>query len=147
MAVRTKLSADKALLYSLVIEDCAIVTDKVVKRYGSWLHAEVFPPARPTKVKAFAVDGHEKVLQKLCAADTGKRSGRPRDDGSIKPFTNGWFMLTDPDPGRILSVCQMLEPENNAIALYPHVDLLFQRDCPFADGWIDRCESLSCLHT
>ena len=49
-----------------------------------------------------------------------------------KPHLNGWFMITDPSNGRILSVEVMSEPENNAVKIaaiekilhiYPNVDL------------------------
>lgn len=58
-----------------------------------------------------------KVLMKVssdCASS--KRAGRPSSKkNNIKPYANGWFMLTEPNSGRILSVEIMRSPENNEV--------------------------------
>ena len=86
------------------------------------------------EVTAFAGDGNSKVMMKVCEGSAqAKRSGRPSQRKTKpKPHLNGWFMITDPSNGRILSVEVMSEPENNAVKIaaikkilhiYPNVDL------------------------
>ena len=62
------------------------------------------------------MDGNEKILVKCGATEAPlKRAGRPpaRNGDKRKPFSNGWFMFTDPSNGRILSIEYMHEPECN----------------------------------
>ena len=62
------------------------------------------------------MDGNEKILVKWGATEApSKRAGRPtaRNGDKRKPFSNGWFMVTDPSNGRILSIEYMHEPECN----------------------------------
>ena len=70
-----------------------------------------------------------------------RRSGAPRLQGRVKPFANGWFMFVAPSSGRILSVSQMIEPENNQVVkdglvkilpMYKNVDcLIYDRACSY----------------
>jgi hypothetical protein len=115
MAASTGKASDKRLAQNIVIGD--ELTDEMIQAYDSWLHAKVFVPKRTGTVKALAIDGHEKVMLKLCASeDPPPRVGRPRKDAAPKLFSNGWFMMTDPACGRILSVEPMAGPENNDVA-------------------------------
>jgi hypothetical protein len=105
------------------------------------LHEKKFSPSQRSQVTAICIDGHEKVLQRLCETDgpPPMRAGRPHADGTTKMFTNGWFMASDPGSGRVLSVEPMSQPENNEVAiktlekvihLYPKVHLvIFDRAC------------------
>ena len=62
-----------------------------------------------------------------------KRAGRPpQNKESPKPYNNGWFVICDPKSGKIVSVEEMQEPENNEVKLdclqkvihkYKNVDL------------------------
>ena len=100
------------------------VTEKHVELYSDFLHKDIYPPDDPSKVKEMVMDGHEKVLQRICKGDPlpMKRSGAPRKSGKNKPFNNGWFMLVEPR-GNILSLEQQFEPENvnNAINVVERV--------------------------
>ncbi|CAE8711661.1 unnamed protein product [Polarella glacialis] len=82
-----------------------------------------------------------KIGSEVCAGAPSpkKRGGRPSTKRTKqKPYTNGWFMLSDPSDGRILSVVQQFEPENNAVvfeAIGKVIDTY-----PECDGFImDRC--------
>lgn len=112
----------------------------------SYVHARVFPPQDPATVDTLSMDGHEKVLVRVCSGATAP--GRPRLDARTqtpvarkKEFTCGWMMTTDPRSSRVLAVEEQKEPENNAVkkaALgkilchYPHVNaLIHDRNCSF----------------
>ena len=97
------------------MSDCKEVTQKMLAEYDAWLHKDVFPPAKPDSVTAMAGDGHEKVLTKVCAGDKMPKKPPQTHHGKPKAFTNGWFMLIKPADGRILSVEQQFEPENNDV--------------------------------
>ena len=82
-----------------------------------------------------SMDGNE-VLVKCGAADApSKRTSRlpARNGEKIKPFSNEWFMLTDPQTGRILGMEYMHDPENtevkiksltNILPFYPNCNLV-----------------------
>ncbi|CAL1131577.1 unnamed protein product, partial [Cladocopium goreaui] len=65
-------------------------------------------------VKEIAVDGHEKIATK-CYHEAPARGGRPRKDGHVKLFYNGWFMATHPGTGVILGLFEMKDPENSDV--------------------------------
>jgi hypothetical protein len=132
-------------LYSLRVQDShdqrPCFTDAMLKHYDRWLHECSFPPNHPEVVKELAGDGHEKVAMKVCGAEQPMKMPRGKH-GQVRHTTNGWFMITDPATGRILSVEQQIEPENNAVVeaalgkvlpLYPQVDtFIMDRNCKFA---------------
>lgn len=126
------------LLDSLVIEE--EVTADSLQTYNNYLHEHVFPPAQPASVKEIVGDGHEKVLVRC--GHPQKRPGRPRADGTHhRAFTNGWFMLLQPQSGRILAAKEQTRPENNqdvaellagAVARYPKLNcFIYDRACSF----------------
>jgi hypothetical protein len=115
MASSTRSAAHRKLCDHIVIGN--ELTETAVQAYDRWLHDRVLAPSRRRDVTAVAIDGHEKVMSRICGdAQPMRRAGRPRDDGHVKKSTNGWFMMVDPSSGRILSVNPMTEPENNDIA-------------------------------
>ena len=70
------------------------------------------PPLSPEDVTELSGDGSEKVLVKLCPETAPlRRAGRPPQRQKRKPYSNGWFLITDPKTGRILGVEYMHEPE------------------------------------
>ena len=123
------------------------ITPRMLAAYDAWLHADVFPPANVMSVTALAGDGHEKVLTKVCAGDKVPKKSPPAIGGNPKNFTNGWFMVSNPADGRIVSVEQQVEPENNEVTAralgkvlvsYPKVDcFLLDRNCKFAPRFKD----------
>ena len=73
------------------------------------MHNHVYPPLNSETVIALAGDGHEKVLTRICHGDAVPMKSPEALGGGGKPFTNGWF------DGRVLSMEQQIEPENNAV--------------------------------
>lgn len=118
------------------------VTEKMIADYDKWLHHCAFPIDNPTSVKELAGDGHEKILKRICNGDAKPMKTRKAPGGRAKPFTHGWFMVMDPANGRIVSVVQQFEPENNAVCIealekvihiYGNVDaFILDRNCKFA---------------
>ena len=84
---------------------------------------KIFPPVDPSTVDTFSMGGHEKVTVKVCrGGDRPARTGRPRklEAGKkrrVKPYTCGWFMVTDPRSGRVLAVEEQKAPENNSVKI------------------------------
>lgn len=116
----------------------AEVTDKSATMYGHYLHDFEYLPKDTASIKEIAADGHEKVLVKLCAGTSpGPRAGRPRKNGRGPiPYTNGWFVVSNPQDGRVLGVSQMLQPENNDVAIKTMarvLDKLPAVDCAIMD--------------
>ena len=52
-----------------------------------------------------------------CTLASPAHAGRPRKSGKAKLHNNGWFMVIHPATGLILTVREMMNPENNSIAL------------------------------
>lgn len=88
--------------------------------YIAWWPTAVLP-ARQRKVTVLCMDGHEKTIR--TAAQRGdsppSRGGRPRSNGKVRPFNNGWFMVTS----LILATVEMKQPEHNGMALASARDL------------------------
>ncbi len=82
------------------------ITASALQKYDNWLHEKVFPPTQPALVKELAGDGHEKVVSKLCQGERPPMIGPHGRDGCRRGTTNGWFMIADPQTGRVLSVVQ-----------------------------------------
>ncbi|CAK9066657.1 Uncharacterized protein SCF082_LOCUS33891 [Durusdinium trenchii] len=67
------------------------------------------------------------------------RGGRPKGNGHVKYFNNGWFMICSPENQLILSVVEMFEPEGHQVALesltkllqhYPNINaVIYDRAC------------------
>jgi hypothetical protein len=114
----------------------------LVEKYDAYLHQFEFPPANPEEIKEVVGDGHEKVHVK-CPGAARVHAGQPRKtkDKREKPYTHGWYMLTDPRSQRILAVTQMLFPENNEqtahtlrkiLPYYPNINcFIYDRACTF----------------
>ena len=123
------------------------ITPRMLAACDAWLHADVFPPANVMSVTAFAGDGHEKILTKVCAGDKVPKKSPPAIGGDHKLFTNGWLMVSNPADGRVVSVELQVEPENNEVTAralgkvlvsYPKVDcFLLDRNCKFAPRFKD----------
>ena len=97
------------------------VNEASLATYSTWVHQVAYPPKDRASVKAFVMDGHAKVLTRLCKGDrVPRRTGRPRKrkgkKTKRKKLTNGWFMILH-TTGRILAVRQMHDPEDNIVAI------------------------------
>ena len=109
-----------------------------LRDFHRWWQTIETPHRMSQSVKEIAVDGHEKIATK-CYHEAPARGGRPRKDGHVKLFYNGWFMATHPGTGVILGLFEMKDPENSDVALnlvqnllphYPKVDaVLYDRAC------------------
>ena len=78
------------------------------------------------------MDGHEKIANK-CAGEPPSKGGRPRKDGQIRHFNNGWFMLTPPDT----------DPLEKIVELYPNVNaVIYDRAC----SCMSAGQKMSSLH-
>ena len=114
------------------------LTHSLLGEYRQWFLRSSMSPKEKSLVTAVCMDGHEKIAVK-CMGTPPSRGGRPRKDGTVRPFNNGWFMICSPETGFILSVVEMVEPESNKIALsaleellqhFPHVNLvIYDRAC------------------
>ena len=125
------------------------VSKKNLAMYGKFLHTRVFPPRDRSSVREAVGDGHSKVLTK-CANPT-KHGGKPRTlkKPRSRPYTNGWFMVCQPN-GHVLHVQQQIDPENNddvaaafaaVVEKYPKVDcLVYDRNCGLAPKQSSRPE-------
>eukprot|EP00438_Fugacium_kawagutii_P010367 Skav231997 [mRNA] locus=scaffold719:439782:442514:+ [translate_table: standard] len=91
--------------------------------YIDWWPTAVMPTRQRNKVTVLCMDGHEKIATQ-CGDSPPCRGGRPRSNGKVRPFNNGWFMVTSPESNLILAIVEMKEPENNDIALTAVMDLL-----------------------
>ncbi|CAL1142580.1 unnamed protein product [Cladocopium goreaui] len=123
-------------------KDYALAHDPVheghLRDFHRWWQTIETPHRMSQSVKEIAVDGHEKIATK-CYHEAPARGGRPRKDGHVKLFYNGWFMATHPGTGVILGLFEMKDPENSDVALdlvqnllphYPKVDaVLYDRAC------------------
>jgi hypothetical protein len=121
----------------------AEVDKEALAEYDVHMHRNVFPPADRQNVREMSGDGHEKVTVRACGADEfvlRRRVGRPRANRAEKKrFTNGWFMISCPRDGRVISVVQQIQPENNLVkiealrkiqGLYPACDcFIHDRNC------------------
>ena len=141
--------AHKRHLYALEV-GCPI-SDEAMAALDKHMHIKVFPPADTSRVSVLAMDGHEKVMVEVCRTEgvPSKRSGRlmkvrktaTKGSRANKPYTCGWFMITEPDTGRVLALEEQKQPENNAVKiaclrkimrLYRNVDaLIHDRNCSF----------------
>ena len=123
-------------------QSCKEITKPMLDKYSDWLHAKVYPPASPASVKHIAGDGHEKILTKICAGDKVPMKQRKGKNGRKLLYANGWFMIMDAAGGRVLSVQQQFEPENNevvTVALEKVIDqyknaktFIMDRNCKYA---------------
>lgn len=78
------------------------------------------------------MDGHEKIANK-CAGEPPSKGGRPRKDGQIRHFNNGWFMLNPPDT----------DPLEKIVELYPNVNaVIYDRAC----SCMSAGQKMSSLH-
>lgn len=132
-------SAAKGLLRSIEVGN--EVTQASLDMYDDWLHATQFPPKSKKHVTHFVMDGHQKVMSRLCAGEaTPKRGGFPRKF-TPKQFTNGWFMIMDPQSHHVISMTTMHHPENNDVVtrslekivnLYPNANCgIYDRACKY----------------
>lgn len=92
------------------------LSEKRLLAYDRRVHLYDFVLEGADTVKEVVIDGHAKVLTKICGPPPA-RGGRPRKNGTSKPFSNGWFMALHPGSGKILGVKSMASPENNDIAI------------------------------
>ena len=78
------------------------------------MYSEIFPPDNPEDITELAIDGNEKVIVK-CGEDNApsKRAGRPPARKKLKPFSNGWLMISAPSTDGIVAVEYMHKPECN----------------------------------
>ena len=74
-----------------------------LRDFHRWWQTIETPHRMSQSVKEIAVDGHEKIATK-CYHEAPARGGRPRKDGHVKLFYNGWFMATHPGTGVILGL-------------------------------------------
>jgi len=128
--------------------NCQEISDSALAAYDKWLHMKVFPPPKPQTVTTLAGDGHEKVLTKICAGDRAPMKSPKAPGGGRKPFLNGWFGVVSPKDGRILSMVQQFEPENNAVVtealekiieIYPKANcFVMDRNCKYAPTVMSR---------
>ena len=89
------------------------ISEAALRKYDDYVHKVAFPPKKRASVTELVGDGHSKVHIKC--GETTTHAGRPRKDGSLKPFGHGWFMLVNPQDQRILCVVAMDKPENNPV--------------------------------
>ena len=97
--------------------------------YQAWWQTSVMTKKERDRLTVVAMDGYEKIATK-CAGEPPSKGGRPRKDGQIRHFNNGWFI--SPDTGLILLIVEMRNPEDNAIALFcleKIVELYPDRQC------------------
>ena len=116
------------------------ISEAALRKYDDYVHKVAFPPKKRASVTELVGDGHSKVHIKC--GETTTHAGRPRKDGSLKPFGHGWFMLVNPQDQRILCVVAMDKPENNPVVqkslekvlpLYQKVNgFIMDRVCGFA---------------
>ena len=114
------------------------LSPSLMKEYRLWFLRSVLSTRKKKTVTAICMDGHEKIAVK-CSGIPPSRGGRPRNEGKVRPFNNGWFMVCSPQTGLILSVMEMIEPEDNQLALsavqelkehYPNLNLvIYDRAC------------------
>ncbi|CAE7791620.1 unnamed protein product [Symbiodinium sp. CCMP2592] len=100
-------------IFNIEIDDP--LSNDFLTEYQDWWHKHQLSRVEWQKVTEVVMDGHEKVAAK-CPGIPLARAGRPRKDGQTPQRQNGWFMAIDPGSGLILSVTNMLEPENNEVA-------------------------------
>ena len=118
-----------ALFYYLAIKEFQVlnlhktllvddeIADASLDLYHAYCHASLFPPENRQKVKALVGDGHL-GLKPRCEDGPVKHAGRPhKQSKASSKHSNGWFMMCDPNTGRILSLIVMHEPENNSHVL------------------------------
>ncbi|CAL1143025.1 unnamed protein product [Cladocopium goreaui] len=111
-------------------KDYALAHDPVheghLRDFHRWWQTIETPHRMSQSVKEIAVDGHEKIATK-CYHEAPARGGRPRKDGHVKLFYNGWFMATHPGTGVILGLFEMKDPENSDVAAHQLGDRLAGR--------------------
>ncbi|CAE7307333.1 unnamed protein product [Symbiodinium sp. CCMP2592] len=100
-------------LYGILIEQP--LGNKFLDFYRDWWQRKQLTLSEWRAVHEVVIDGHEKVAPKR-SGPSPAHAGRPRKDGSTKQRENGWFMAIDPSSGTVLSVSDMSEPENSAVA-------------------------------
>ena len=100
-------------IQSIDIEDP--VKESLMVNYQAWWQTSVMTKKERDRLTVVAMDGYEKIATK-CAGEPPSKGGRPRKDGQIRHFNNGWFI--SPDTGLILLIVEMRNPEDNAIALF-----------------------------
>jgi len=120
------------------------LTQATVTAYSQYLHNRIYPHKKAKNVTVLVGDGHSKVLTRCMGGQTPKRVGRPRTRkrGRKSGFTNGWFMICEPQSGRVVTVAQQINPENNddvekaferAIEKHPSTNtIVYDRNCSFA---------------
>jgi hypothetical protein len=121
-----------------------VIPEVALRDLDNHIHTHDFPPAQADSVSAFAMDGHEKVTVRACGTTLQpiKRAGRPRTKKTARtgkrPYTCGWFMISNPADGTVLSVEEQKTPENNlvkkkciskVIHLYKSVDAIIHDRC------------------
>ena len=124
---------------TLVIDD--EISNASLEVYQSYCHSSLFPPENRKTVKVLVGDGHLSLKPR---GEDGpmKRAGRPRVHSKVpSKYSKGWFMMCDPNTGRIISLIVMHEPENNdhvlgslngVLWLYPKLKtFVYDRACSF----------------
>ncbi|CAE7719899.1 unnamed protein product [Symbiodinium sp. CCMP2592] len=130
--------ADSALdlmqhMHTFDVEDP--LENNFMQDYEAWWRRNVCSKQEAAKMYEVVINGHEKVSSK-CASSPPKHGGRPRADGTKKCRNNGWFMAVHPESGIIVGLREMIDPENNAIAvdvLNDVADMLPNMDCVIYD--------------
>ena len=94
--------------------------EKVTKK----LCGTQLPPKRVGRPRAERKRKHtRKVLKKPAGGNVLKKPAgshvlkKPANNCNRKPYTCGWFMITDPRDGRVLAVEEQKTPENNAVKI------------------------------
>lgn len=107
---------EKLLQYTHEIDVANPLANDFMAEYTRWWRANVCSEEEASLMKDIVIDGHEKVSSK-CAHSPPKRAGRPKSNGIKKRRNNGWFMAVHPGTGLILGLREMIDPENNNIAV------------------------------
>ena len=85
----------------------------VLGYYFTYFWGPGMPSKKKDAVHEVVCDGHSNVHVKCASSHT--HQGKPRKDGSKKPYGHGWFMVVNPVDKRILWAKPMNKPEGNDI--------------------------------
>eukprot|EP00930_Biecheleria_cincta_P082714 TRINITY_DN72386_c0_g1_i1.p1 TRINITY_DN72386_c0_g1~~TRINITY_DN72386_c0_g1_i1.p1 ORF type:complete len:233 (+),score=32.51 TRINITY_DN72386_c0_g1_i1:480-1178(+) len=92
------------------------LNEKSLRAYDKYAHSSLLPPSNKKCVTVLIGDGHQKVMVK-CQDDpinkTQKRNSKGRRGKLDERLGHGWFMLADPDTGRVLCCVSADKHEDN----------------------------------